>query len=150
MTFEDNSGKVTSEIEYTYDLFQLYNPTTHLHHLRIGRRDGSHHRSTQRYVFDSLSPLPLGEGQGVRASDVVLAFDGDGDLTDRFLWAPAVDQVLADEQFSSPSGKDPMKGTAADLAPDGARRHSLVPGRQPELRPRRGQRRRHAGRAYCL
>jgi hypothetical protein len=32
---------------------------------------------------------------------MVLSFDGSGNLTDRYLWGPAVDQVLADEQFVS-------------------------------------------------
>jgi len=31
---------------------------------------------------------------------MVLAFDGNDNLTDRYLWGPAVDQVLADEHFS--------------------------------------------------
>lgn len=69
-------------IAYTYDIFDNL----------IGRKDttyntdGSVAASTaQRYVFDG--------------ANMVLAFDGNQNLTDRYLWGPAVDQVLADENF---------------------------------------------------
>jgi len=55
--------------------------------------------ATQRYVFDG--------------TNMVLAFDGSGNLTDRFLWGPMVDQVLADEHFS-PSGSDQIPATAGN------------------------------------
>jgi hypothetical protein len=42
---------------------------------------------------------PLFIHTGYDGSNPVLAFDGSGNLTDRYLWGPAVDQVLADEQF---------------------------------------------------
>ena len=53
--------------------------------------------TTARYVFDGTS--------------MVLAFDGDGNLTDRYLSGPAVDQVLADEHFSL-SGTDQLPSSA--------------------------------------
>ena len=37
---------------------------------------------------------------------MVLAFDGNDNLTDRYLWGPAVDQVLADEN-SAPTSANP-------------------------------------------
>ena len=46
---------------------------------------------------------------------MVLAFDGSGNLTDRYLWGPAVDQVLADEQFSpSPIGSNQLPAVAGN------------------------------------
>ncbi len=57
---------------------------------QIGRTDTTYGTggttTTQRYVFDG--------------TNMVLAFDGNGNLTDRYLWGPAVDQVLADEHFT--------------------------------------------------
>ncbi len=87
LTFEDNSGKVTSEIHYTYDLFNNLIGRTYTTYESDGVTEAT--TTTQRYVFDG--------------TNMVLAFDGSGDLTDRFLWGPAVDQVLADEQFSGTS-----------------------------------------------
>jgi RHS repeat-associated protein len=40
-------------------------------------------------------------------SNMVISFDGSGNLTDRYLWGPAVDQVLADEHFDL-SGTDEL------------------------------------------
>ena len=68
-------------ITYTYDMFNNL----------IGRTvttydtGGETSATTQRYVFDG--------------TNMVLAFDGSGNLTDRYLWGPAVDQVLADENY---------------------------------------------------
>ena len=53
--------------------------------------------------FDQTSPLPLGEGQGegLTASD----------FSHRYLWGPAVDQLLADEQLSPlPPGEGQGEG----------------------------------------
>jgi len=50
--------------------------------------------TTQRYVFDG--------------TNMVLAFDANDNLTDRYLWGPAVDQVLADEHFSYSSGSNQL------------------------------------------
>jgi RHS repeat-associated protein len=59
--------------------------------------------TTARYVFDG--------------TNMVLAFDGSTDnLTDRYLWGPAVDQVLADEHFSlSGSNQLPMSASGTTL-----------------------------------
>jgi len=53
---------------------------------------------TQHYVFDG--------------TNMVLAFDVNDNLTDRYLWGPAVDQVLADEHFSYGSGSNQLPGSA--------------------------------------
>ncbi len=87
ITFKDNSGTVTSEIHYTYDLFNNLIGRTYTTYELDGVTVAA--TSTQRYVFDGTK--------------MVLAFNGNGNLTDRFLWGPAVDQVLADEQFSGNS-----------------------------------------------
>jgi RHS repeat-associated protein len=54
---------------------------------------------TTRFVYD----LPGG--------NAVLAFNGNGSMTDRYLWGPAVDQILADERFA-PTGSNQMPSTA--------------------------------------
>jgi hypothetical protein len=45
--------------------------------------------ATQRFVYD------------MQTGQMDLAFDGSGNLTDRFLWGPIVDQILADEKVTS-------------------------------------------------
>ena len=73
----------------------------------IGRKDTTYASdgvtvatsATQRDVFDG--------------TNMVLAFDGNGNLTDRYLWGPAVDQLLADEQFS-PSGSNQLPSAAGN------------------------------------
>lgn len=69
-------GSVTLDISYVYDMFDRL----------ISRTQGS---TTTRFVYD-----------GKR---MVLAFNSSGGITDRFLWGPAVDQILADEHYSTPS-----------------------------------------------
>ena len=60
----------------------------------IGRTvTGGTGAGTQHYVFDG--------------KNMVLAFDGNDNLTDRYLWGPAVDQVLADENYSGPTSANP-------------------------------------------
>ena len=90
----------TQQIDYTYDMFDNL----------IGRKvtpcDSGGSKlapSTQRYVFDG--------------TNMVLAFDGNRNLTDRYLWGAAVDQVLADEHFTPTIGQTnqlPGAGTALD------------------------------------
>ena len=79
-------------IAYTYDLFDnLIGRTVTTY--ASGVETGS---TTQRYVFDG--------------KNMVLAFDGNGNLTDRYLWGPAVDQVLADENYSPGSSGESENG----------------------------------------
>ncbi len=79
IVYKNNSGTITKQVDYTYDVF--------------GRRifkevdaDGAGAGSslTTEYVYD---------GQ-----DILLALDDSGDVTNRYLHGPAVDQILADEQ----------------------------------------------------
>ena len=82
LTYKNNSSTITKEIEYGYDLFGR----------RISKTidwDGAGSGSAEEvhYIYDG--------------DDILLAFDGDGDLTNRYLHGPAVDQILADEQVTS-------------------------------------------------
>ncbi len=84
---------VMQDVQYTYDMFGNL----------IGRKlttySGDSSTTTiSRFVYDPTS------GQ------MVLAFDGSGNLTDRFLNGPAVDQILADEHYSSPSASPTSAG----------------------------------------
>ena len=91
------------QVDYEYDMFgrligRTLTPNT-------SRTAGTPVAS--RFINDLPSPL-AGEGSGVTGSgNMVLAFDGTKALTDRCLWGPAVDQILADEQFSPSSGATP-------------------------------------------
>jgi len=83
------------------------------------------------FIYDGLaaSPLPLGEGSGVRAlgtttpsanppglrsGEPILQFDGQGQLEKRYLYGPAVDQVLAEESLHEDAG-------SGQLVSDGVR-----------------------------
>jgi RHS repeat-associated protein len=63
-----------------------------------------------RWLGETTTTYSGGEGTVVLqrefvydGNQIVLAFSGSGSVTDRYLYGPAVDQVLADEQVSSPS-----------------------------------------------
>jgi YD repeat-containing protein len=60
--------------------------------------------ATARFIYDGPAP---GSGPG----HAVLAFNGNQSLTDRYLWGPALDQILADERFT-PSGSNWMPSSA--------------------------------------
>jgi RHS repeat-associated protein len=73
---------------------------------------------TARFVYDLASggsvvagspDLTAGGGPsaGSGQGNAVLAFNGNESLTDRYLWGPAVDQILADERFA-PTGSNQM------------------------------------------
>jgi RHS repeat-associated protein len=84
-TTKNSDGVTLQVVKYTYDAFnQLIGESV------TPYTDGvAGTTTTQRFVYDPLT----GEMQ--------LAFNGSGNLTDRFLWGPLVDQVLADEQVTS-------------------------------------------------
>ena len=58
------------------------------------------------FVYDDLStPLvPAGAGSGLKVGQIILHLDGSGRVTNRYLWGPAVDQILADEQLEPDGG----------------------------------------------
>jgi RHS repeat-associated protein len=82
VTMKDNSGNVTQTVTYIYDAFNRW----------IGETIATSAGTTQtRYAYDG--------------NQIVLQFDGAGtdaltasDLSHRYLWGPAVDQLMADEQ----------------------------------------------------
>ncbi len=81
--FVSSGGAQTQEVDYTYDVFnrlitRVYTPYT---------GGNPQTPTTARFVYDG--------------NNVMLAFNGNQALTDRYLWGPAVDQILADEQFSA-------------------------------------------------
>lgn len=93
---------VTQDVQYTYDMFGDL----------IGRKltlysDGEpSSTTTSRFAYD------VANGQ------MVLAFDGSGNLTDRFLNGPAVDQILADENYSSPTASPSAAGNTLWMLTD--------------------------------
>lgn len=79
IAYKNNSGTITKQVDYTYDVF--------------GRRilkevdadgAGAGLSVTTEYMYDG--------------EDILLALDDSGDVTNRYLHGPAVDQILADEQ----------------------------------------------------
>ncbi len=75
-----------------------------------------------RFVYDGnqivlqfdYSPLPPGEGQGEGDSSQDLQMTN-ADLSHRYLWGPAVDQILSDEQLSPhPSGEGQGEGDSGE------------------------------------
>ena len=58
------------------------------------------------FVYDDLStPLvPAGAGSGLKVGQIILQLDDSGRVTNRYLWGPAVDQILADEQLEPDGG----------------------------------------------
>jgi RHS repeat-associated protein len=78
---KDGTGAVTEEVDYTYD---VYNDRISAS-VQVGA-PGSQAPVVQRFVYDG--------------TNIALQFNGAGALTDRYLYGPAVDQVLADESGS--------------------------------------------------
>jgi RHS repeat-associated protein len=74
VTFKDGAGNVLKDVTYAYDVFNN----------RIGETVTAGATTTvERFVYDG--------------SQVALTFDGNGNLTHRYLYGPLVDQVLADD-----------------------------------------------------
>ena len=86
VTFKDNNGDTTKTVTYLYDVFDRW----------IGETIAVPGQAVQqtRFVYDG--------------NQIVLQFDKTGtgdlaasDLSHRYLWGPAVDQLLADEHVTS-------------------------------------------------
>ncbi|HEV3415623.1 MAG TPA: RHS repeat-associated core domain-containing protein, partial [Pirellulales bacterium] len=98
--FSGSTHALTQEVDYSYDMFNRL----------VGRSMGS---STERFVYDG--------------NNATLAFNGSGAITDRFLWGPAVDQILADEQYSSPTSNPTAPGnTLWDVTDNQGSVHDLI------------------------
>ena len=81
VTVTDSSGTVVSTAEYTYDVFNR----------RIAKTvdpdgSGSQPAQTEHLVYDG--------------DNIILAFDGEGNQTNRYLHGPGIDQVIASEDDS--------------------------------------------------
>jgi hypothetical protein len=103
VTFKNNSGDVTKTVTYVYDVFNRW----------IGETVVSGGTTQQtRFVYDG--------------NQIVLQFDKTGtgnlaasNLSYRYLWGPAVDQLLADEALSPlPPGEG--QGEGFDLTTPGS------------------------------
>jgi RHS repeat-associated protein len=109
-------GPATKVTEYSYDVFDR----------RVGKDvddDGDQDVDRgERYVYDGrFLPSPAaGRGAGGEGAceNIVLQFDGDDNVTHRYLFGPAVDQVLADEDASGDVlwSLTDHQGTVRDLA----------------------------------
>ena len=91
----DGSWVKSYEIDYRYDMFQNLIGRTATTYETDGVTVAN--TSTERYVYDG--------------NNAVFAFNGSDQLTDRYLWGPAVDQLLADENYTYPSSTAPFPDT---------------------------------------
>jgi RHS repeat-associated protein len=83
VTDKDSGGTTLRVVDYAYDMFN-----------RLVSR------TVTPYVSGSPG-TPTSQGFAYFGNNMALAFDGSGNLTDRFLYGQAVDQILADEQVTS-------------------------------------------------
>ena len=93
-TMDGETAVQTGETDYAYDMFDNVIART----IKTFDSGGSETGSTaEHYVLDG--------------SNIVLAFDASGNLTDRYLFGPDVNQILASEHFAL-SGTDQLPSTA--------------------------------------
>ncbi|MCL4207885.1 MAG: hypothetical protein KJ000_35820, partial [Pirellulaceae bacterium] len=85
-----DNGPLTTDIVYAYDAFNR------LVRVTLETTDNGPLTTDTFHVYD-------GERweRGNAGDHLALVFDGNGDLTNRYLYGPAVDQILADEQLDS-------------------------------------------------
>ncbi len=95
----------TQEVDLWYDMFDRLIGRTLTPYSGGSPVTGS--AVTARFVYD-------GGGPSTSSGQAVLAFNGNESLTDRYLWGPAVDQILADERFS-PSTSNWMPSSAGTV-----------------------------------
>ena len=92
VTDKDSTGNTTQVMSYTYDAFNnLVGRTVTLYN--GGQPDTT--SSVERYVFDGTNMVLQFDGTSATGSPAALTAS---DLSHRYLWGPAVDQILADEQ----------------------------------------------------
>jgi len=111
VVFKDSSGAVTRAITYTYDVFSR----------RIAREvdpdgAGPQGATVERFVYDG--------------TDILLAFDGSGNLTHRYLYGPATDWPLAEERVGGDTLwllQESVRGNVVDVLDDnGALKNHLT------------------------
>jgi RHS repeat-associated protein len=108
VTNENNAGQVTQTVTYTYDAFDRL----------VGRTlsiPGQANQNTA-FVYDGQQILEQFDGTG--SGNLTAA-----NLSHRYLWGPAVDQLMADEQVTTPGQAGQVVwaltdnlGTVRDLA----------------------------------
>ena len=98
---KDSNGDVIESVEYVYDAFDR----------RLGKivdadGDGSESAVAERFVYDG--------------HHIALVFDGEGDLVNRYLHGPGIDQVLAQEDGSGEVlwGLTDNQGSVRDVVDD--------------------------------
>ncbi len=98
---KNHAGHDLAVLDYVYDMYdELIGRTATQDTYNSGTSSWSGATTNQNFVFD-----PLNNGE------MVLGFDGTGKITDRYLYGPAVDQILADETYSTPSAAPTAAGT---------------------------------------
>ena len=91
VTYTNNSGQITSQVQYTYDVENRWIGDTVTTYSTPGNLStGS--TTQQQFVYDG--------------NQIVLSFSGstNSTLTNRYLWGPAVDQLLVQESPGSLQG----------------------------------------------
>jgi RHS repeat-associated protein len=103
-------GPIVQSVEYVYDSQNRW----------IARSldpdgAGPEPATATYFVYDDLStPLvAAGAGSGLKVGQIILQLDDSGRVTNRYLWGPAVDQILADEQLE-PDGTTTVLWTLTD------------------------------------
>jgi len=103
-------GPIVQSVEYVYDSQNRW----------IARSldpdgAGPEPATATYFVYDDLSPplVPTGAGSAIRVGQIILQLDDSGRVTNRYLWGPAVDQILADEQLE-PDGTTTVLWTLTD------------------------------------
>ena len=75
--------------------------------------------SQNRWIAKSVDPDGDGPQEATdthfvyQGNQIILQIDGEGEVTNRYLWGPAVDQILADEQVQ-PDGSSEVLWTLTD------------------------------------
>ena len=120
VTYENNAGQITSQVAYSYDyanrlVEKIVNPGTATEQKTVFVYDGQN----IALQFDGTVDGTSGNG-GANSTANALSV---ANLSHRYLWGPAVDQILADEQVTSPSSPGTVVwpltdnlGTVRDLA----------------------------------
>jgi RHS repeat-associated protein len=88
VTDKDSSGRITQVVDYVYDAFNNLVGRTQTNYTYTGNNTtpASTTTVTGHFVYDG--------------GNMVLALDNTGAVTQRLLWGPGVDQVLAEEDAS--------------------------------------------------
>ena len=102
MKYTNNSGQVTSHVQDTYDVENRWIGETVTTYATPG--GASTLASQQQFVYD-----------GNRDRAVVRGSTGSS-LTNRYLWGPAVDQLLARNPCGSGAGRRSLQAGAVDWA----------------------------------